>query len=496
MQDVASGEAITYTYDSLNRLISASGTGDPQGNWSQAFSYDGFGNLLSKIGNNAPNVTSYSVNPATNQITSNGATYDTNGNMMAYGSPGQVTSFSHDEANRLSTVWPPGSPGNSSLAQYSYDTANRRVFALTQTTVNNVYTANYYVYFYGADGKKLGVWQLTNPYNNPTLTLVSTNVWFGGRLIQGASGTVVAQDRLQSIGKYFPYGEDCYNPTPANPSNDQEKFATYTRDSISGLDYAVNRYYAAGTGRFMSADPYGGSARLRNPGSWNRYAYVDGDPVNYQDPTGLDGDGEGDQPSCYAYAEVFADCYTSPGNGFFASGTAFDRATQRLSAAENALCDRTSFSMPCIQDLMAIDAQRPADQRAGSALDVIDVASTESFKNGIGSTDPVSALYADPQAAAAAEPGAIGDAFAANPNGLTAKTVLGTEPGGTIYINGALIGNNLRINEALLIHEALHSLGFTDDDLQRALGLPVHDKNTRNISVKLQKDCVQGKGNN
>ncbi|HWF46087.1 MAG TPA: hypothetical protein VG168_03705 [Bryobacteraceae bacterium] len=171
MQDVASGETITYAYDSLNRLISASGAGDPQGNWSQAFSYDGFGNLLSKIGNNAPNVTSYSVNPATEQITSNGATYDTNGNMTAYGSPGQVTSFSHDEANRLSTVRPPGSPGNSSLAQYSYDPANRRVFALTQTTVNNVYTANYYVYFYGADGKKLGVWQLTTPNGYATLTV-------------------------------------------------------------------------------------------------------------------------------------------------------------------------------------------------------------------------------------------------------------------------------------------------------------------------------------
>ncbi|HEX4229234.1 MAG TPA: hypothetical protein VHZ07_11230 [Bryobacteraceae bacterium] len=90
---MASGETITYAYDSLNRLISTSGTGDPQGNWSQTFSYDGFGNLTSKIGNNAPIVTSYSVNPATNQITSNGAVCDANGNMTAYGSPGQVTVF-------------------------------------------------------------------------------------------------------------------------------------------------------------------------------------------------------------------------------------------------------------------------------------------------------------------------------------------------------------------------------------------------------------------
>jgi len=39
----------------------------------------------------------------------------------------------------------------------------------------------------------------------------------------------------------------------------------------------------------MSADPYGGSMSLANPGSLNRYAYVNGDPVNFNDPSGLVG---------------------------------------------------------------------------------------------------------------------------------------------------------------------------------------------------------------
>jgi RHS repeat-associated protein len=287
MQDVASGEAITYTYDSLNRLTGASGTGDPQGNWSQTFSYDGFGNLLSKLGNNAPNVTSWTVNPATNQITSNGAVFDSNGNMTAYGPTGQVTGFGYDEANRVSQVRPPGNPYGNPQAQYSYDTANQRIYASVSAMVNNVYTTNNYIYFYGADGKKLGVWQLTYPYGYATLTNVSYNVWFGGRLYQ-SKGLAASEDRLQSIGKYFPYGEDRYNPTPANPPNDQEKFATYTRDSISGLDYALNRYYSAGMGRFSSPDPYGGSARPMLPQTMNRYIYAQNDPVEFTDPTGLD----------------------------------------------------------------------------------------------------------------------------------------------------------------------------------------------------------------
>ncbi|MGC2661008.1 MAG: RHS repeat-associated core domain-containing protein [Bryobacteraceae bacterium] len=185
--------------------------------------------------------------------------------------------FFQDEANRLTFVIP--IDGGSSAA-YSYDASNQRIYASVSTTVNGAYTTNNYIYFYGADGKKLGVWQLTTSNNYDTLSVVSTNVWFGGRLW-------AYEDRLQSVGKYFPYGEDRYNPNPANPSNDQEKFATYTRDAVSGLDYAVNRYYSAGMGRFMSADPYVSTAGPLKPQGWNRYPYAQGDPVNRYDPKGL-----------------------------------------------------------------------------------------------------------------------------------------------------------------------------------------------------------------
>jgi len=65
------------------------------------------------------------------------------------------------------------------------------------------------------------------------------------------------------------------------------KFATYYRDGTTALDYANQRYYGRTIGRFLTADPYGGSANPANPQSWNRYAYVQGDPVNANDPSGL-----------------------------------------------------------------------------------------------------------------------------------------------------------------------------------------------------------------
>jgi RHS repeat-associated protein len=77
---------------------------------------------------------------------------------------------------------------------------------------------------------------------------------------------------------YFPYGEE-YVAT----GNGREKFGTYIRDS-NVMDYADQRYYGVGIGRFLTADlgPYDPS----NPLSWNRYAYSWNDPINKYDPGG------------------------------------------------------------------------------------------------------------------------------------------------------------------------------------------------------------------
>jgi RHS repeat-associated protein len=78
-------------------------------------------------------------------------------------------------------------------------------------------------------------------------------------------------------------------------ANDREKYATYTRDSLTGFDYAMNRYYSSQWGRFLSPDPAMSSVRMKNPQSWNRYAYAVDDPVNRSDPSGL-----GSSPDCGA----------------------------------------------------------------------------------------------------------------------------------------------------------------------------------------------------
>ncbi len=86
MYNAVSGETITYTYDSLNRIATASdcalsgGCTQAQLQWAELYGFDSFGNLLSKTmtaGSGAPSL-SQAVHTSNNQIV--GGSYDANGN--------------------------------------------------------------------------------------------------------------------------------------------------------------------------------------------------------------------------------------------------------------------------------------------------------------------------------------------------------------------------------------------------------------------------------
>ena len=207
------------------------------------------------------------MNTATNQIV--GQTYDSNGNQLS-SSGGTLT---YDAENRVLTA-----PG----LEYGYDSTKKRVWRGTLS--GGVLTQT--VYAYGTDGQLLGTYSFVqNGYqyadNNPTLS-----VYFAGKRVgtsvpnQGTAGFV--QDRLGSSGKYYPFGE-----ARGTVPQDAVGFATYTNDSATGLEYADQRYYASNFGRFMSPDPYRAGGGPSDPQSWNRYGYVEGDPMNFLDPRGL-----------------------------------------------------------------------------------------------------------------------------------------------------------------------------------------------------------------
>jgi len=285
--DSLSGETIAYQYDALKRLTSATSTantGSSTTPWTQTFQYDGFGNLNQKVltvGSGSPVTTSIPVTAATNRLTN--AYYDANGNMTSGGG----ATLTYDEANRISS----SSVSSGGTEYYGYAPDNKRVYRFGPDGSINGMTEH--IIFYGAQGEKLGVFWLTCTYGPCTFGQQTSNVWFAGKMIwesmayQTSMSGPVTQDRLGTNrfagARFYPYGEEI-----TSTASDRTKFGTYNRDSYTGFDYADQRFYASSYGRFHTPDRNGVGVNLGNSGSWNRYAYVVGDPVNRNDPTGRD----------------------------------------------------------------------------------------------------------------------------------------------------------------------------------------------------------------
>jgi RHS repeat-associated protein len=193
--------------------------------------------------------------------------------------------------------------------QYGYPPGNKKVWkavcCVTDPNTGNQVPSEE-IAFWSVTGQKLGTYRLSASAGQvspqliqPTFTAsqLTTNYYFGGKLIKNAKGYVGA-DRLGSIGKYYPYGQE----KPSATQNGTEKFTGYMRDAETGLDYAHLRYHLPGTGRFLTPDPLGvRTADPKNPSTWNRYTYVMGEPINSTDPTGLTG--------CQAMAKDPSGCF-------------------------------------------------------------------------------------------------------------------------------------------------------------------------------------------
>ena len=282
MYNAISGETVTYTYDSLNRLLTANGSG-----WGEQYGFDGFGNLLSKTvtAGSGPSL-SQAVNPANNQIV--GQSYDANGNASTVNNNGLTYNVGYDAENRLSTI----TSSSTELAFYFYDAQNKRIFSGPAAADQYGNLTNYTVYVYSPSGQRLGGYLLatafvdnskTNYVVTPTLQVTATggDAYFGSRRLAVMDQLGSSVSATSPVVSYFPWGEAKGATNPQDTWN----FGTYWQDSVSGLDYANNRYYSNAYGRFMTPDPLN-SGRPTDSQSWNRYAYALGDPVNRYDPSG------------------------------------------------------------------------------------------------------------------------------------------------------------------------------------------------------------------
>ena len=292
----------SYEYDQVGRLaFSHSGAearahaysgqwGTTDGPFSQGFEYDVWGNMTRRYGwggevqQGSPSSStdfSYSYN-GHNQRT--GFSYDPAGNLT--NDLGQT--FTYDATGQQASA----SYSGYSLTQ-SYDGEGLRVKKVETNAPTTYYlrssvlggqvvaevnwTGSSWQWYRGyvfAGSQLLAVQQ------SGSVNWVHQDPATKSKRVTNSSGSIVSTIELD------PWGADTNRSS--NAAFQPKKFTSYDRDA-NGSDEAMFRRSNRWHSRFDQPDPYGGSYSLANPQSLNRYAYVQNDPVNFADPTGLDG---------------------------------------------------------------------------------------------------------------------------------------------------------------------------------------------------------------
>jgi RHS repeat-associated protein len=271
-----------YSYDSIGRLERAKEVrGDnSQLVWESKFSYDRFGNRYRKTSEN-PNslpfvaVEETDVDKATNRISTN-TTYDEAGNTTT-DSKFRNRQYRYDANGRM--VWTQAtSGGNDSTAVY--DALGQRI----ATKVNN--TWKYVVYDIG--GKMVAEYGQSSTATDK-IRYILLDRQGSTRTILNQSATVLARFDYQPFGEEIASGVGQRTTLQGYGGSDssRQRYALTERDEATGLDHTWWRKYENTAGRWTSSDPYRGSMKIGDPQSFNRYSYVQNDPMNFIDPIGL-----------------------------------------------------------------------------------------------------------------------------------------------------------------------------------------------------------------
>jgi RHS repeat-associated protein len=301
MTNVPASETNTYGYDALNRLTAWTLNGTQQ----EVYTYDpATGNLQTKGAPTQVNNTTvgqytydYSAHAVTQLVDStnlsnvrNSYGYDYNGNQnsrsITTGSNTGSYTLGYDAENRLVSVSGP----NGWSASFVYDGDGNRV----QSTINGTTTTfigNYYentngavTKYYYAGSSRIAMRKYTIPQPMTVEYLLGDNLG-STSITTDNTGAKVSEIR------YKPWGETRYTWTDTtlntSPSYTlpQYTFTGQYSDSYINLLWYGSREYDPAIGRFISPDTIVPTT-TQGVQAWDRYAYVNNDPINATDPTG------------------------------------------------------------------------------------------------------------------------------------------------------------------------------------------------------------------
>lgn len=126
--------------------------------------------------------------------------------------------------------------------------------------------------------------------------------WQGStRAVLSNSGFVLARNDYTTFGEEIGSGVGLRTAQQGFGSsvNVRQKYGLTERDDATGIDHTWFRKHENRAGRWTSPDPYNGSMSLGNPQSFNRFSYVENQPTNFIDPSGLNASSGGFSWSCW-----------------------------------------------------------------------------------------------------------------------------------------------------------------------------------------------------
>lgn len=288
-----SAKTVNYAYDDLHRLTTASSTGAANGqNFSQSFSYNALGNLLTNAG------TSYSydghmgtdyANPhAPTAVGGVTHTYDRNGNLLTDGVLTNTWDYRNQVTQTVATT----------TSTFTYNQDGSRISKTSGGLTTFYPTQNYTITSSGAKDKY--VYANGQPIVNVKTASGTTTLHYLFQDHLGSTNVVTsATGTVENLTDYYPYGSNRINQVSG--FDEQRKYIGQYYDSSSDLSYLNARYYDGGRGQFLSQDPsfldIGGPGfeqnyqrtlqqHLINPQSLNSYSYGLNNPIINSDPEG------------------------------------------------------------------------------------------------------------------------------------------------------------------------------------------------------------------